>query len=90
MPTAPRKPLLVNLAWAAALVMLLAVGYVLSYPMAVRRMEGDFHLPAYIPVEWLVDNTALREPIYWWADLCGAGRDVRNSWARRQILIDTR
>ena len=71
-----RRPMLVNLAWAASL-LLFPVLYVASYPIAVR-MIGEFKpLPAYRPVEWLIDNTPLNEPISRWADCCGVGDLVR-------------
>jgi hypothetical protein len=26
-------------------------------------------LPIYQPVDWLIDNTPLQRPLFWWADL---------------------
>jgi len=34
-------------------------------------------IAAYKPVEWLIDETPLREPLFWWADVWGVGDDVR-------------
>ena len=33
--------------------------------------------PAYHPVDWLIDNTPLRKPLFWWADLWGVGDYLR-------------
>jgi hypothetical protein len=77
MPTPPRKPALPNVVPVVVLVLLLAVAYVLSYAPVVRwslassglpLMDGqDF--PAYRPVDWLIDKTPLRRPLFLWADV---------------------
>lgn len=78
MPTAPRKPLLVNLAWVVALGLLLTVGYVASYPIAMRVIDRH-DIVAYRPVQYLIDETPLADPIYWWSERCGAWTEV--AWA---------
>ena len=73
--------------------LLLLPVYVLSYAPAVRFgldqefvvysspditcSEASGSIAAYKPVEWLIDETPLREPLFWWADVCGVGGDVR-------------
>ena len=70
--------------------LLLLLAYPLSYTPAVRfRMEpqidgdidGDIILippsiAAYKLVEWLIDETPLREPLFWWADVWGVREHV--------------
>jgi hypothetical protein len=87
MPTAPRKPLLVNLAWAAALSLMLAVAYVASYPVAVRYTQ-QIDIVAYRPVQYLVDHTRIRGPIRWWADKCGTEYEVVVASDWRAYLAD--
>ena len=84
MSAKPRKPLLVNLAWATALVLLVAVGYVLSYAPVYRWQVGPdvdgfriLQMSGYGPVEWLMDNTALSKPLLWWGDVWGVGEKLR-------------
>jgi hypothetical protein len=79
-----RKPLVVNLAWATALAILLAMGYVASYPIAVRITDST-DLPAYRTVEWLIDNTPLAQPILQWADCCGVGFEVAIASNLREV-----
>jgi len=71
----PRKPLLVNLFWCSAF-MLLPTAYVLSYPLAFRVTPSE-ELWIYTPVEWLIDNTLLEEPMYRCSDCWGVGEEVR-------------
>mgnify|MGYP006969365024 FL=1 len=68
--------------WLLALV-LLGVAYVLSYAPVVKLKEphsgnrlGAYlfpidgsELPVYRPVDYLIDETPLREPLLMWADL---------------------
>jgi hypothetical protein len=84
MTTKPRKPVLPNVVLACML--LVPPLYVLSYAPAVRiqaarevsvptltaplYLDGDL-LPAYRPVDWLIDNTPLRRPLLWWAGVWG-------------------
>jgi len=74
-----RKPLLVNLAWAAALgLIVLPLLYVLSYAPAVRWCgptsivpdDGRYHA-FYVPVDWLARNTPLARPLTWWNEVWG-------------------
>jgi hypothetical protein len=77
MTTRSRKPLLVNLVWIAALMLLLFAGYVLSYaPIArhymvrhgmSRSIADGTVLPVYKPVDWLIDHSSMREPLFLWA-----------------------
>jgi hypothetical protein len=87
MPTT-RKPLLVNLAWAAAFGLLLAVVYVLSYAPVYRCVYGanpgfflgsaEQQLPSiFRPVEWLTDRTPLQRLLFKWADQWGVADGVR-------------
>lgn len=65
-----------------ALLVLLPLVYVLSYAPAYRigKPAGwsriDCQSAVYRPVEWLIDNTPLDEPLYRWADLWGVRADV--------------
>jgi hypothetical protein len=88
MPAARRKPVLPNIVLA---VVLLVPVYVLSYAPALRLMHSRVvvdhpfmetvipHVPGYAPVEWLIDNTPMREPLLRWGDLWGCGDDMRFS-----------
>jgi hypothetical protein len=64
-----------------ALLVLLPVAYVLSYAPVYRigKSSGwsriDRSIAAYRPVDWLIDNTPLDEPLYRWADLWGVRGD---------------
>lgn len=53
-------------------------------PAILRAPIYSDDLPAYRPVEWLIDHTPMREPLLWWADICGVGRPFREaeSWHR--------
>lgn len=76
---------LVNFAWSMSLAGLLAVGYVLSYPVAVRFVDSDSDgkIIVYRPVEWLIDETFFRRPMIRWADSCGTYDEVRHAWILR-------
>jgi len=88
-----RKPLLVNLARTAALVLLAFILYVLCYPLAVRIADpGRMDTMGYQPVEWLIDNTALLKPMLRWSGLCGAGTEVSvkldaRKWAANPMSV---
>lgn len=92
-----RRPLLVNLTWATAALLVLGVLYVLSYAPFVRLRGGieyapedewgGFHpmiesygdgrdYPAYKPVDWLIDRTPLRRPLFQWAGLFDVRSDM--------------
>jgi hypothetical protein len=72
-PRQVRKPLLVNLAWAAVLAAVLFVGYVLSYPIALRVCttgERPPEMALYAPVESVIFRNefafnAMHEWAYW-------------------------
>ncbi len=78
MPSPRTKPSLTSI---VAFGMLLAVLYVLSYApvfrftvdtetfLYFREREGWQEL--YVPIEWLTDNTSIREPLLSWAGLWG-------------------
>ena len=79
-----RKSSLVNVLLIAMLVAL-PVGYVISYPLSVRASGGlNPDLPAYRPVELLIDNTPLQQPMFWWAEKCKVGAQVRFACFARQ------
>lgn len=83
----PRKRSVVgNVAAVGGLLMLAALLYVLSYPVVVRirygrqpplsYQLGDGNWELYRPVEWLIAETPLREPLFWWAGVWGVGEAV--------------
>ena len=74
-PRTSRRLLLVNLAWSTALVIVLAVGYVLSYPFALKHI-GRYDIPAYRPVQYLIDKTSFGRPMPRWGALCGLREDA--------------
>ena len=78
MPSPRRKPLLVNLLWATAVVMVFSPVYVLTYAPVMRfcGMSADGNW-VYKPVVLLHDKTPCRRPLLFWADVCGVGNDVR-------------
>jgi hypothetical protein len=88
-----RRPLLVNLAWAVVVVVLIGIGYVLSYAPVVKFMVwrdpslslwiDSRKLPIYKPVDWIIDNTPMYRPLFWWASLWGVGDDF-------EVMHDTR
>ena len=49
-------------------------------PVQIPCADGSLY-PAYKPVDWLIDNTPLREPLFFWADICGV-RDAFEHGAR--------
>lgn len=88
MPAKPRKPLLLNLTWAGAALLGLVMLYVLSYAPVFRVVVGTDnlfrprylgHLPGYGPVEWLVDNSSLNQPLLWWGGVWGCREIMANS-----------
>lgn len=60
---------------------------------SLRRWEFENHAfgtegslyPAYKPVDWLIDNTPLREPLFLWAGLWS----VRDEFEPQEILFDS-
>lgn len=75
MASRSNKPSITSLVLFALIVSPLA--YVLSYAPVVRICEGSdealttgaIGYPVYEPVDWLIDNTPLREPIFSWGGL---------------------
>jgi hypothetical protein len=54
--------------------------------MTINRVEhwGDGRdYPAYQPVDWLIDNTPLQRPLFWWAGLFGVEPEFRLAAALR-------
>ena len=57
--------------------------YVLSYAPVVRVCgRGDTRYPGWVvlpreeyplykPLDWLIDETPIRTPLFYWADICG-------------------
>ncbi len=61
--------------------------YVLSFAPVVRICGQRSLYPAYKPVNWMIDHTALREPLFIWAGIWGVRDEVEaNSIAR--IIFD--
>lgn len=83
------KRLLVNLPSVLAALLVMAILYVLSYPFAVRwTRESDMRV--FRPVQWIIDETAVREPMFRLADACGCGEAVRDASFERTLLIRDR
>ncbi len=91
-PRAPRngRPVLLTAAIVAAS---LFVGYVLSYAPVVHIFKYHEGLPlddvvavdshdllVYAPVDWLIDHTPLRRPLFWWAPAWSEGDDFELAW----------
>ena len=54
------------------------------------RISSDFsfgfvYLPAYRPIDWLVDNTPLHEPLMAWARLWGVEYEFEMGWHLRHL-----
>lgn len=42
--------------------------------------------PAYAPVDWLIDDTPLREPLFLWAEIWGVGQAFEyGHWVRNPL-----
>jgi len=74
-PTRRRWP------WAAVLMLfvVLVVTYPLSYAPVVRIQsaasgKSGKRIDFYRPVDWLIDNTPLQEPLFFWAKVWGVER----------------
>jgi hypothetical protein len=98
--TAPRKSLLVNLGWMTALLLVVAVGYSLSYAPAYRWKYGadtagalgipiDPEMPVFRPVEWMIDKSPLRSMLLAWSDVWGVGSSFRRDTELR-VRVDPR
>jgi hypothetical protein len=87
----------------ALLLIAVPVVYVLSYAPVVRicrrtiptgfdsgytpTADGSLY-PMYKPVDWLIDNTPLHDPLFSWAEICGVREDFEmgefiRSWDER-------
>jgi hypothetical protein len=70
-----------------------AVNYVLSYaPTEQSLAAGRLPWPRammdfYVPVQWLIDQSPLREPLLRWADIHGQARELRLRVGRPQQLL---
>ena len=58
-------------------------------PINTKTSMPDTRIPAYMPVNWLIDHTPLREPLFWWAGVFGVEEDFRDAhssraWASRR------
>ena len=60
---------------AVVIVLIAVLAYPLSYAPVVRmvrwRPSWMEISRAYKPIDWLIDNTSLRHPLFWWADVWG-------------------
>lgn len=95
MSAASRKPMLMNVAWAAALGIVLTAAYVFSYapvakwtrnPNPFALVSDGSDLTVYKPADWLIDYSPARRAIFRWADLWGVGDDFRLNHLRRTKL----
>ena len=62
------------LKWAAVALLCVVVAYPMSYAPVVRfnrSVAFGRDLPMYAPVDWVIDNTPLRDPLFAWARLWG-------------------
>lgn len=55
---------------------------IVNQPLA----DGSLY-PLYAPVDWLIDNTLLREPLFFWAGLWSAGDEFEKGRSFR--LLDS-
>ena len=96
MPSPRTKPSITSI---VAFGMLLTVLYVLSYAPVVSVWDGPNptyvgldpalpknEYPPYKAVDWLIDETPLREPLFCWADIWGVREEFE--WAGWLRLID--
>mgnify|MGYP006969483489 FL=1 len=80
-----RRPSLMSLA-ALGLLVALPFVYVFSYAPVVRVGQvtcGDSNV--YRPVDWMIDNTPLRDPLMSWAQFCGVQLEFSNAEIRGVI-----
>ena len=45
----------------------------LGNPSADKAPIYGDALPVYKPIDWMIDETPLRDPLLWWAGVCGVG-----------------
>jgi hypothetical protein len=85
--------------WAAIVLLIVVVAYPLSYAPVVRihleradpepdifapEIDGDV-LPIYKPIDWLIDETPARKPLFLWARLWGVENRFRVSSILRNL-----
>ena len=69
--------------------LVIALLYVLSYPVVVRAKYGrdagllflfsaQEGLTVYRPVDWLIDRTPVRGPLFFWADRWGVREEFES------------
>jgi hypothetical protein len=46
--------------------------------------------PPFRPIDWLIDHTPLRHPLFWWAGLWGVRDDFESSRQERTIMARLR
>ena len=71
----------------AAIIVVLAVAYVLSYAPCVKLRPDTAYESGlfYRPVCWMIDETPLRNPFLHWAGLWGADFDIEHASRIRQM-----
>ena len=63
-------------------------------PFQDSRFNGSIsrlpsaHVPGYAPVDWLIDHTPLREPLFLWADAFGVRSSFQHSHMVRMLGVD--
>ena len=84
--------------WAVTTICCLAIAYPLSYAPVVRwererggsGMIDGSRLPAYRPIDRLIDNSPLGRPLFLWARLWGVEQDFRSAMFIRMVARDLR
>lgn len=62
--------------------------YMPSYALYLRWFAGPSktdHIPFYTPVEWLIDDSRAKQPLMWWAAVCGVREQTELSSIMRQL-----
>jgi len=91
-----RKPWLVNLAMVAVLSLFIyplsyapvvRLGGGNRDVMPTMSIHGPYvdyadgsRYPVFQPVDWLIDHTPLRQPLFWWAALFGVKEDFQTAY----------
>ena len=84
MPSPRTKPSFTSL--VAFGFVLLPFVYVLSYAPVVRAGQVTCgNCTAYRPVDWMIDNTLLRDPLMAWAQTCGVRPEFEFAEIRRYV-----
>ena len=51
------------------------------------KLADSSRYPPYKPIDWLIDNTPLQKPLYFWADIWGVHTAFEKAnWVRRSTL----